>query len=174
VQGQPSQPVISRGALACTWLGACFGLIYLGDIGHGFVKDDFSWILHSRIGSGEDLWRVLTDAPLGFYRPLVGLSFSLDYLLFDLAPLAYALTNLGLVIGISIALVLLAKRLGLDQETAIVAAGLWLFNVHGINMSLMWISGRTSLLATLWPAWLLWHSPVADSGSPGSSSCWRS
>lgn len=150
MQDHPRQLAIRRRALACAWLAACFAVIYLGDIGSGFVKDDFSWILHSRIRSSAELWRVLAEAPLGFYRPVVGLSFSLNYILFDLAPLGYALTNLGLVIGISVVLALLVKRLGLDHDAAIVAAGLWLFNVHGINMSLMWISGRTSLLATFW------------------------
>jgi hypothetical protein len=37
--------------------------------------------------------------------------------------------------------------MGLPCGASLVAAGLWAFNPHGVNMSVLWISGRTSLLA---------------------------
>jgi hypothetical protein len=42
-------------------------LIYLPDIGHGFVKDDFRWIDVGRLASLADLPRLLA-ADVGFYR----------------------------------------------------------------------------------------------------------
>jgi hypothetical protein len=36
----------------------------------------------------------------------------------------------------------------LPTAAALVASGAWAFNFHGINMAVLWISGRTALLAT--------------------------
>jgi hypothetical protein len=43
----------------------------------------------------------------------------------------------------------LAIALGLLPWAALLAAATWAFNFHGINMAVVWVSGRTSLLATL-------------------------
>ena len=32
---------------------------------------------------------------------------------------------------------------------ALVAAGVWLFNFHAVNMAVLWLSGRTALLVSL-------------------------
>jgi hypothetical protein len=131
------------------WLAACLLLIYLPDVGRGFIKDDFGWVLHSPLNSFRDMWRLVTDPPGGFYRPLVALSFGADHRLFGLAPMAYAVTNLCVVIGIAIAIKLLTESLGLEPLAATLAAGLWSLNFHGVGGALLWISGRTSLLTTL-------------------------
>ena len=80
-----------------------FAAIYLPDLGHGFVRDDFGWIESSRIESPLDLVRVFTHQP-GFYRPLVSLMFSVDYAIWGLDPHGYAATNVvlfALVSGLS-------------------------------------------------------------------------
>ena len=50
-------------------------LIYLPDIGHGFIKDDFVWIVTSRADNVFDLFALFTETN-DFYRPIVGLSFA--------------------------------------------------------------------------------------------------
>ena len=122
--------------------------IYLPGLGHGFIKDDFVWIASNQIVGLADLIAVFRHAP-DFYRPLVALSFTADWWLFGSEPLAYGLTNLALLLAAAAALGSLAVALGMNRGSALVAAALWSLSFHGINMSVLWISGRTALLATL-------------------------
>lgn len=95
------------------------------------------------------MWRLLVDGPPAFYRPLVALSFGINHLLFGLSPMAYAITNLVMAVGIIVGIVRLASALGMPAAAGVFGAGLWALNFHGISMALMWISGRTSLLTTI-------------------------
>jgi hypothetical protein len=122
--------------------------IYVPSVGHGFVKDDFGWVAHSRITSWSEA-RQLLEAPTGFFRPLVSLSFAVNWLLFGTDPLYYGLTNLALMFGCAAGAFALGRALQLSQGTALLAAALWVFNWHGINMAVLWISGRTALLLVL-------------------------
>ncbi len=121
---------------------------YLPDLGRGFIKDDFVWIATSNLSSVDDVRRLL-DAPTGFFRPVVSLSFAVNDWMCGLSSLCYGLTNLLLVLGCGIAVWSLAGALGLGKGGGLFAAALWAFNFHGINMAVMWISGRTALLVTL-------------------------
>lgn len=123
-------------------------VIYLPDLGHGFIKDDFVWIESNQVRSLTDLLAPFTEAP-DFYRPLVSLSFSADWWLFGAEPLGYGLTNLAFLLVAAAILSSLAVALGLSRGAALACSALWMLNFHGINMALLWISGRTSLLATL-------------------------
>lgn len=137
-----------RGVTA--WLVGCLLLAYGFDIGQGFISDDYGWIAHHReLGNLSALGRIFVETPMGFYRPAVSLSFFLNHLAFGAWPLGYALTNLALVLATAAALAWLTRALGGSRGAAVFGAGLWMFNMHGIGMSLTWISGRTSLLATL-------------------------
>ncbi len=127
---------------------AVFLAAYLGDAGLGFIVDDFAWIRHGQIHQPGDIVRVSTTA-VGFYRPLVSLSFGIDYALFGIDPKPYGLTNLSLALTCALLVFALARALRLSREGATVASVLWLFNFHGINMAVLWLSGRTSLLLTL-------------------------
>ncbi len=122
--------------------------IYLPGLGHGFIKDDFVWIASNQMTRPTDLIAPFTHAP-DFYRPLVALSFAADWWLFGAEPLAYGLTNLAFLLAAAAALGSLAVALGMTRGSALVAAALWSLSFHGINMSLLWISGRTALLAVL-------------------------
>ena len=55
-------------------------------------------------------------------------------------------------------LFVLARRLSLSSSASLFASAVWTFNFHGINMALLWISGRTSLLLCLFSlgAVLVW------------------
>ncbi|HLG58293.1 MAG TPA: hypothetical protein VI485_23310 [Vicinamibacterales bacterium] len=129
-------------------LGAVFLACYLPDLGHGFIRDDFRWIRSSR---SADLRQLVTlfSTNVGFYRPLVSVSFAADYAVWGLNPLGYGVTNLMFCVADAVLLFLLARRLTLPASAAAIAAGVWAFNFHGINMALLWLSGRTALLAAL-------------------------
>jgi hypothetical protein len=120
------------------------------DVGHGFVKDDFGWILSSR-----DLSNLL-NAPTGFFRPVVSLSFAIDYALFDLRPLGYGLTNLALLLACTVLVAGLLRAIGARREVAAAGALIWALNFQGINMAVLWISGRTALLLTFWSVASAW------------------
>src|SRR5262245_16060657 len=155
--------LLSRGAAAVALL-LLVG-IYGCDAGHGFVKDDFGWILTSRISEAGDFGRLL-GAPTGFFRPLVSLTFAADYALFGVAPRAYGLTNLVILLACIAMLACFLRGIGLRSGVAIGGALVWGLNFHGINMAVLWISGRTALVVTFWAtaaawAWVRGHRMAA-------------
>ena len=134
---------------ALFWLALCVLLTYGPSVGRGFVADDFGWIYFSRIDSVASAWRLLVEGAPGFYRPIVALSFGIDGLLYGLSPAGYAITNLSLAFAIVAGIIWLGVSLRLPPVAAIFGAGLWILNFHGISTALLWISGRTSLLTTM-------------------------
>ena len=96
-------------------------VIYLPDLGHGFIKDDFVWIESNQARSLTDLLAPFTEAP-DFYRPLVSLSFAADWWLFGAEPLGYGLTNLAFLLAAAAILASLAARLGLPRGAAVLVA----------------------------------------------------
>jgi hypothetical protein len=134
--------VLAYGVPVCVFLG-----VYVPAAGHGFISDDFVWILHNRLRQSSDLWRILTSDN-GFYRPAVALSFALNERAFGLDPRPYGLINVGLALLCALAVFQLARALKLPPGAAAFAASLWLLNLHGVNMAVLWISGRTALFAT--------------------------
>ena len=129
-------------------LFVALNLAYLPDIGHGFIKDNLAWILHGRLDGVQDAV-ALFGKSLGFYRPLVALSFGLNTALFGFWSLGCGLTNLALLTGCVLLLYVLARELRIPRGVACAAAAVWVFNFHGINMAVLYISGRPSLLLTL-------------------------
>jgi hypothetical protein len=143
---------------ASTWAlaGALFVvLIYIFDVGHGFVKDDFNWILTSRVDEPADIRR-LAGAATGFFRPVVSLSFALNHAVFGIHPIGYGLTNLALTLACLFTLMALMRALGVGRGVAVGASLLWALNFQGINMAVLWISGRTALLVTLFSTAAAW------------------
>jgi hypothetical protein len=118
--------------------------IYLPQLGHGFVKDDFQWLADGR----QSLTAMFTRTS-GFYRPLVTLSFAFNRATSDLDPFVYGLTNFLLAAGCAFGVGALARTIGLTSSAAFVAAMMWAFNFHGVNMAILWISGRTASFLTL-------------------------
>jgi hypothetical protein len=132
-------------AVAAVWL-VFVAAVYVPDAGRGFVKDDFAWIKTGRSG----LVSIVRQRTPGFYRPLVGASFAADYLVHGLRARGYGLTNLFLYVASALAIAALIRQVGLSAAAAAFGAFAWAVNPHGINMAVLWISGRTSLLLTLW------------------------
>ena len=145
--GVPFGPTRLIAVVAAIWMLFVAG-VYVPDIGRGFVKDDFSWIERGRTGLSEPGTLVLPTLP-GFYRPLVGASFGINYWLRGLDARSYGFTNLALYAACAAAMVLLFRALGVGAAAAVVGAFAWAINPHGISMAVVWISGRTSLLLTL-------------------------
>src|SRR5262245_20888064 len=137
------------GLLACAGLALILSA-YGCDVGHGFVKDDFGWILSSRDVSN------LLAAPTGFFRPVVSISFAVNYALFDIRPLGYGLTNLAVLLACTGLVAGLLGATGIRREVAVAGALVWALNFQGINMAVLWISGRTALLLTLWTVASAW------------------
>ena len=129
-------------------MAGAFLLIYLPDAGHGFISDDFRWIVESRSQSVSDLIALLSTNT-GFYRPVVSWSFAADHAAWGSNAFGYGLTNLALCLATAAALFKLARQVALPPSAALVAAGVWLFNFHAVNMAVLWLSGRTSLLVSL-------------------------
>jgi hypothetical protein len=127
---------------------AVFLAVYLPAAGHGFIKDDFLWVLQSRVRTvGDFLHLFLQDN--GFYRPIVSVTFAFDEWLFGAHPLGYGVTNVLLALACGGAIVSLARAVGLARGAAWLTASLWLLNFKFTRMGVLWISGRTSLVAAL-------------------------
>jgi hypothetical protein len=135
-------------ALAVAAPVGVFLAVYLANAGHGFLLDDFDWILNSRVRTLADL-AGLFGAPSGFYRPVVSVTFAANEWLFGLHPFGYALTNIGLVLACAAAVAWLARGFGLSRGAAALAGALWLLNLHFVRTSVLWISGRTALVVAL-------------------------
>jgi len=135
--------VMAAAVLTAAWL-----LAYGPTIAGGFIKDDFGWVYHSRIGGWSSLLSAFTSAHV-FYRPMVQLSFGVTEALFGNNPIPYALTNLLLGLACSLSIFALGRATGLASWAALAGTAVWAFNFHGINMAIVWLSGRTSLLGTL-------------------------
>jgi hypothetical protein len=123
-----------------------FLVVYLPDLGHGFVKDDFGWVRRASTRAWRDL---LLRSDIGFYRPLVMATFVSDHALYGLNAFGYGMTNLALCLGGAALFVKVARSLSLPTGAAMMGAAVWAFNFHGVNMGLLWLSGRTALLVVL-------------------------
>jgi hypothetical protein len=137
-----------RVAIAAAVLTVAWLLAYGPTITGGFIKDDFGWIYHSRISGWSSALSAFTSAQV-FYRPMVQLSFGVTEALFGNDPIPYALTNLLLGLSCAISIFFLGRSVGLAAWAALAGAAVWAFNFHGINMAIVWLSGRTSLLGAL-------------------------
>jgi hypothetical protein len=73
-------------------------VVYCPEVGRGFVKDDFTWIRAARAAAASPRTLILQQ-DAGFYRPLVTLTFALDYARSGWKPRAYGWTNLALTRG---------------------------------------------------------------------------
>lgn len=135
-------------ALGCFFL-IVLGTIYIPDAGHGFVKDDFVWIATSRILSVGDIPDLLV-AKTGFFRPVVSASFAADFALFGFDASGYGLTNILLLFGCIGVIGFALRALGASTLVATAGSLAWGFNFHGINMAVLWLSGRTALWVSFW------------------------
>lgn len=158
------------------WVVLALVAIYAPDLGHGFLKDDFGWIAASRLRGAADVARLFTDPGPGFFRPVVGLTFGVSEAAFGLEPEGYGATNFLLLLLCVALLSALVTALGFERQYGVLASAFWAFNVHGINMAVLWISGRTALLlcafalgaALAWIRGRAWLAGLLTLGALGS------
>jgi len=125
---------VSTGAVpfapALAALLAAFSAVYLPSVGHGFLKDDFGWILRRPLNSLQDAAAFWRGAPSGFFRPLISLSFGVNRWGCGLQSRCYGLSNLVLLLACAAAIFVLVRGLELSKGTALLASALWVFNWH--------------------------------------------
>ncbi|HYM26110.1 MAG TPA: hypothetical protein VEU08_22990 [Vicinamibacterales bacterium] len=133
--------------LAAAWL-VFAAYVYIPDIGRGFVKDDFHWI-----EAGQQTLTHPADGLMpshsDFFRPLIAATFAADFAAHGLNPQWYGYENFLLYMACALALWRLGRAAGLTANGAALASFVWAVNPHGINMAVIWISGRTALCLTL-------------------------
>lgn len=141
-------------------LSLLVGLAYGNSLQNGFVFDDEIIVVkNAQEKRFDDLPALLKsdywiggrafdeDAPVhtGLYRPLVMLSYALQYRLQGLDGLGYHLANILLHLLVTWLLYLVGRRLRLTAEAALVAAAL--FAVHPIHTeAVTGVVGRAELL----------------------------
>lgn len=136
----------------------CVTIIWSRALANGFVWDDHVLIEKNeetlRSSSlanafSSDFWN--TDTETGhsrYYRPLVTLSYMVDYAMYGLRPSGYHLTNLLIHGAVTATLFVVLTTISISPLLAALCALLWGVHPH-LGESVAWISGRTDSLATL-------------------------
>ena len=136
-------------------------ILYLPAFKVGFLLDDF---LHVDIaarafhGDAHDLLANLNSNWAGSdlmksYRPLVSMSFALDYLIWQANALGYHLTNIFLLMACCLCVSLITLELtGREGNRVLAAPAIWaalLFAAYPLHPeATVWIVGRVDLLCT--------------------------
>ena len=128
------------------------GLAYLGSLGAGFVWDDKHLIVGNTLlrqasplpAIASDFWQ--EGERTDFYRPLVSLSYFLEFRLWRLAPAGYHAANLAYHLLATLAVTWAARLLFASPGAAVLSGAV--FAAHPIHTeSVAFISGRPDVLA---------------------------
>jgi Flp pilus assembly protein TadD len=159
--------------------GVLLGLVlvaYAATLGYEFVWDDAPLIVNNRLVQDPgEIGTVLTsgfwetgdrhDRFRSFFRPLVALTYSLDFAIWGLEPFGFHLTNVLLHLACCWLVFRIARHEGLGDGASL--AGAALFAVHPVHVeSVAWISGRTDLVCAvlMLGAFLLYRRGNAPGG----------
>jgi len=147
----PSRRVrlLALGVLALLWLPAL--------LRGGWALDDRELLFGNPVVDGSLPWSAAFTrdyfhhlGDVGQWRPLASLSLRLDRWLFGESVLGYHLVNGALHLAVVAAALALLRRLEVPARVAFL--GLGLFALHpALVDSVVWIAGRTSMLAALFP-----------------------
>lgn len=137
-------------------LCATVAVLYGTTLTNEFARDDFYYIVRNAQVRHAP-WRQLIEPHQNsnVYRPLVFLSYSLNYFTLGMHPAGFHLLNLALHAWVTVMLFFLLKELLGERLIALVAA--WLFAVHPIHTEAVTnVAGRPELMAAgfLLAAWL--------------------
>lgn len=146
-----------QGLSAIVFVVALF--LYTNTLLNGFVWDDRALIVENpriqqldkaalRLFFTTHFWDGIKDVP-GLYRPLVTLSYAIDYQVFDGKAWGFHLTNVLLnAVACALAFLLVRALLPSSIFAAITALVFAASPLHTENVA--WISGRTDVIAGLW------------------------
>ncbi|MCL4537318.1 MAG: tetratricopeptide repeat protein [Nitrospirae bacterium] len=142
--------IISKQYILLLLTVAAFG-IYANALNGGLVWDDHYYVSRFplRFNSLSSLFLPtdLKGAIMVFYRPLIGLTYLLDYSVWFDKPLGYHLTNIIFHTVNTVLLYFITDKIFKSVTVAFWAA--MLFAVHPIHTeSVSWIAGRTDIVAT--------------------------
>ncbi len=130
--------------------------VYINGLSNDFVWDDQPLILKDRMirdlhnipqAFSRDFFDFTEeeDIKYGYFRPLITVSYMLDYAIWKTNPFGFHLTNLLLHIACSVFVLLIFLKLGVSRTLAFI--GGLIFGIHPIHTeSVSWISGRTDVL----------------------------
>lgn len=157
-------------------------LVYLNALRNGFVWDDMVLIADNE---GIKKWDSFpenfvrdffdtTDDTIefkyGYYRPIISLSYMIDYALWGIEPRGFHLSNIIFHTMSCILVYLIFNSLFNNRSISIITS--LLFACHPIHTeSVTWISGRTDIIAGMFflAAFYLYqkaiHSPLASEGN---------
>ncbi|MFH1982589.1 MAG: tetratricopeptide repeat protein [Pseudomonadota bacterium] len=109
----------------------------------------------------RDQWQ--GDYHTGYYRPLVSLSYALDYRLWGNNPIGFRTTNLILHLFVCLALLALLHRHLTDGWQSV--AAVLIFALHPVNTeAVAWISSRNNIMAALFSMLALLFYAERDPG----------
>jgi len=147
-----------RPRLALALVLALVALAYSSALEGGFVWDDHLLIDEQPFAHeirplgdyfGRQFWSDPTDPEArAFYRPLISLSYALEWQLWDGAAGGFHLTNLLMHLGCCALVFALARRAGAPVAAAALGAALF-GTFPRLAESVAWISGRTDVAAGL-------------------------
>jgi tetratricopeptide (TPR) repeat protein len=135
----------------------CFGVVfYANNVNNFFVWNDWPLIVENFLVKDwrhlpeiltSAFWKPLTAEPLQSYRPLVFITFAVDFSLWGLQPIGYHLTNTALHIVNSL---LVYRLLGFYLRPTAAWLGALVFVTHPVHVeAVTYISNRAELLAAL-------------------------
>jgi tetratricopeptide (TPR) repeat protein len=157
---------VRRTAFILCFLVCAVAIAFGNTLSYGFVWDDHfliggsSFVRHwsaipkiftSHFWSGHADWKM-------YYRPLINVTYLVDYQVWQLKPLGYHLTNVVAHTAVSLLVFRVCSLLLGDWLTAFVAA--LVFAIHPVHsQSVSFIAGRTDVVATLFflIAFILYH-----------------
>ena len=89
---------------------------------------------------------VMNNSDIGYYRPIISISYYFDYFIWRLNAVGYHITNFGVHFLNALLFFYFVKLLFADFKLAVIAA--LIFSIHPLHTeSVSWISGRTDVIA---------------------------
>jgi tetratricopeptide (TPR) repeat protein len=136
-------------ALLVAFIVGAVAVANLNVLSAGFVWDDRALITDNvLIKHWHTLPQLFTAPFLGmYYRPLVMVSFALEYSLWGLKPLGFHLTNLLIHAANAVLVFVIIREVTRTQRSALLGA--LLFAVHPAHKGVVVIADRTGVLAAL-------------------------
>lgn len=122
-------------------------ILYLPSMNDNFLSDDYDHLMFARSVHDFPSFLKILQISGDVYRPVMNVSMTLDYLIWNYQPFGFHLTNILLFLGTSLLLYAIVYTISRNTFFAFASALIFsLFPNH--HESVTWISGRTDLLAT--------------------------